>query len=147
MADPAELLAARWLMAFTLGTHIILGPLGVAFPAIVLIANYSGLKKRDAVAITLAQRWSQVMAVLFAVGAVSGTVLSFEMGMLWPGLTGVFGDVFGLPFSVEGIFFFLEAIFITIYIYGWKHMSPWAHFWSGMVLPFVAVGGVFSIVS
>lgn len=146
-ADPAELLAARWLMAFTLGTHIILVPLGVAFPAIVLIANYIGLKRHDAVALTLAQRWSQVMAVLFAVGAVSGTVLSFEMGLLWPGLTGVFGDVFGLPFSVEGIFFFLEAIFITIYIFGWKHLSPWAHFWSGVVLPFVAIGGVFSIIS
>src|SRR4051795_9508846 len=92
-ADPAELLAARWLMAFTLGTHIILVPLGVAFPFIVLIANFIGLKRRDAVALTLAQRWSQVMAVLFAVGAVSGTVLSFEMGLLWPGLTGIFGDV------------------------------------------------------
>jgi len=146
-ADPAELLAARWLMAFTLGTHIILVPLGVAFPFIVLIANYIGLKKHDVVALTLAQRWSQVMAVLFAVGAVSGTVLSFEMGLLWPGLTGVYGDVFGLPFSVEGIFFFLEAIFITLYIYGWKHLSPWAHFWSGVVLPFVAIGGVFSIIS
>src|SRR4029450_2973051 len=66
---------------------------------------------------------------------------------LWPGLTGVFGDVFGLPFSLEGIFFFLEAIFITIYIYGWKHMSPWAHFSAGLVLPFVAIGGVFSIIS
>jgi cytochrome d ubiquinol oxidase subunit I len=146
-ADPAELLAARWLMAFTLGSHIILVPLGVAFPAIVLIANYIGLKKQDLVALTLAQRWSHVMAVLFAVGAVSGTVLSFEMGLLWPGLTGVFGDVFGLPFSVEGIFFFLEAIFITIYIYGWKHLSPWAHFRLGLVLPFVAIGGVFSIIS
>ena len=87
------------------------------------------------------------MAVLFAVGAVSGTVLSFEMGLLWPGLTGIYGDVYGLPFSVEGIFFFLEAIFITIYIYGWKHLSPWTHFWLGDVLPFVALGGVFSIIS
>jgi cytochrome bd ubiquinol oxidase subunit I len=146
-ADPAELLAARTLMAFTLGSHIILVPLGVAFPALVLIANYIGLKRKDFVALTLAQRWSHIMAVLFAVGAVSGTVLSFEMGLLWPGLTGVYGDVYGLPFSVEGIFFFLEAIFITIYIYGWKHMAPWAHFWSGLVLPFVALGGVFSIIS
>jgi cytochrome d ubiquinol oxidase subunit I len=146
-ADPAELLAARSLMAFTLGSHIILVPLGVAFPALVLIANYIGLKRNDPVALTLAQRWSHVMAVLFAVGAVSGTVLSFEMGLLWPGLTGIYGDVYGLPFSVEGIFFFLEAIFITIYIYGWKHMAPWAHFWSGLVLPFVALGGVFSIIS
>jgi cytochrome d ubiquinol oxidase subunit I len=146
-ADPAELLAARSLMAFSLGSHIILVPLGVAFPALVLIANYIGLKRKDLVALTLAERWSHVMAVLFAVGAVSGTVLSFEMGLLWPGLTGIYGDVYGLPFSVEGIFFFLEAIFITIYIYGWKHMAPWAHFWSGVVLPFVALGGVFSIIS
>ncbi|MBV9322407.1 MAG: cytochrome ubiquinol oxidase subunit I [Chloroflexi bacterium] len=146
-ADPAELLAARTLMAFTLGSHIILVPLGVAFPFLVLIANFIGLKKKDPVALQLAQRWSQVMAVLFAVGAVSGTVLSFEMGLLWPGLTGIYGDVFGLPISMEGIFFFLEAIFITIYIYGWKRLSPWAHFWSGAALPIVALGGVFSIVS
>src|SRR5262252_7642834 len=146
-ADPAELLAARTLMAFSLGSHIILVPLGVAFPALVLIANFIGLKRRDADALLLAQRWSNVMAVLFAVGAVSGTVLSFEMGLLWPGLTGIYGDVFGLPISMEGIFFFLEAIFITIYIYGWKHLSPWAHFRFGLVLPFVALGGVFSIIS
>jgi cytochrome d ubiquinol oxidase subunit I len=146
-ADPAELLAARTLMAFTLGSHIILVPLGVAFPVIVLIANFIGLKRNDPAALLLAQRWSQVMAVLFAVGAVSGTVLSFEMGLLWPGLTGIYGDVFGLPISMEGIFFFLEAIFVTIYIYGWKHLSPWAHFWSGVVLPFAALGGVFSIIS
>jgi cytochrome d ubiquinol oxidase subunit I len=146
-ADPAELLAARTLMAFTLGSHIILVPLGVAFPALVLIANFIGLKRNDPVALLLAQRWSNVMAVLFAVGAVSGTVLSFEMGLLWPGLTGIYGDVFGLPFSVEGIFFFLEAIFITIYIFGWKHLAPWTHFWLGLVLPFVALGGVFSIIS
>ena len=146
-ADPAELLAARMLMAFTLGSHIILVPMGVAFPFIVLIANYIGLRKNDPVALLLAQRWSHIMAVLFAVGAVSGTVLSFEMGLLWPGLTGIYGDVFGLPFSLEGIFFFLEAIFITVYIFGWKHLSPWAHFWSGVVLPFVAIGGVFSIIS
>jgi cytochrome d ubiquinol oxidase subunit I len=146
-ADPAELIAARTLMAFTLGSHIILVPLGVTFPVMVLIANFIGLKRNDGVALLLAQRWSHIMAVLFAVGAVSGTVLSFEMGLLWPGLTGVFGDVYGLPFSVEGIFFFLEAIFITIYIYGWKHLSPWVHFWLGMVLPFVALGGVFSVIS
>src|SRR5215471_10356570 len=146
-ADPAELLAARTLMAFTLGSHIILVPLGVAFPALVLIANFIGLKRDDPVALTLAQRWSHVMAVLFAVGVVSGTVLSFEMGLLWPGLTGIYGDVFGLPIAIEGIFFFLEAIFISIYIYGWKHLAPWPHFWAGLVLPFAALGGSFSIIS
>ena len=88
-ADPGELLAARTLMAFTLGSHIILVPLGVAFPALMLIANFIGLKRNDPIALKLAQRWSHVVAVLFAVGAVSGTVLSFEMGLLWPGLTGI----------------------------------------------------------
>jgi cytochrome d ubiquinol oxidase subunit I len=146
-ADATDVLAARLLMAFTFYLHVILVPLGVAFPAIVLIANFIGLKRQDQVALTLARRWSQVMAVLFAVGVVSGTVLSFEMGLLWPGLTGIYGDVFGLPISVEGIFFFLEAIFISIYIYGWKHLSPWAHFWCGVVLPFAALGGTFSIIS
>ena len=130
-ADPAELLAARTLMAFTSVRTSSWCRWACRFSALVLIANFIGLKRHDPVALTLAQRWSHVMAVLFAVGAVSGTVLSFEMGLLWPGLTGVYGDVFGLPFSVEGIFFFLEAIFITIYIYGWKHLSPWTHFWSG----------------
>src|SRR5436190_20808334 len=104
-ADPAELLAARTLMAFTLGSHIILVPLGVAFPALVLIANFIGLKRKDLVALTLAERWSHVMAVLFAVGVVSGTVLSFEMGLLCTGLMGNYSDVYGLPLGVECNFF------------------------------------------
>jgi cytochrome d ubiquinol oxidase subunit I len=91
-------------------------PLGVAFPALVLIANFIGLKRSDATALLLAQRWSQVMAVLFAVGAVSGTVLSFEMGLLWQDWPGIYGDVYGLPFQPRRHLFFLEAIFITIYI-------------------------------
>jgi len=112
-----------------------------------LSAEACYLKTGDITWKNVARRWSKAFTILFAIGAVTGTVLSFEMGLLWPGLTGIYGDVFGLPFSVEGIFFFLEAIFITIYIYGWKHLSPWAHFWSGVVLPFVAIGGVFSIIS
>jgi cytochrome d ubiquinol oxidase subunit I len=111
-AGPAELLPAPALMAFTLGSHVILLPLGAAFPFLVLIANFIGLKMKDPTALLLAQRWSQVMAVLFAVGAVSGTVLSFEMGLLWPWLIGIYGDVFGMPISMEGIFFFVEAIFV-----------------------------------
>ena len=109
-------------MAFTLGFHIILACLGVGFPAMMLIANYIGLRRKDPVALELAQRWSKVAAVTFAVGAVTGTVLSFEFGLLWPEFTGRFGEVFGVLFTIEGIFFFLEAIFLTIYIFGWKRL-------------------------
>jgi cytochrome bd ubiquinol oxidase subunit I len=145
--EPAQLLPARSQMALTLMFHIILVPIGVAFPAIVLIANYKGLRHGDPVALTLARRWSHAAGLTFAVGAVSGTVLSFEMGLLWPGLTGTYGDVFGLPFAIEGIAFFLEAILIAIYIYGWRRLRPWTHFWLGIPIPFVALIGAFSIIS
>src|SRR5215208_6189838 len=134
-------------MAFTLGFHIILASLGVAFPAIMLIANHRGLKHDDADALLLARRWSKVVAVTFAVGAVTGTVLSFEFGLLWPEFTGRFGEVFGVLFAIEGIFFFLEAIFVAIYIFGWERLSPWPHFWSGVPIPFCGLGGAFSVVA
>src|SRR5918994_2810634 len=124
----SNLLAARYQMAFTLGFHIILACFGVAFPAMMLIAEYRGRKYGDEDALRLAQRWSKVVAVLFAVGAVSGTVLSFEFGLLWPEMMNRFGDAFGIAFAIEGIFFFLEAIFIAIYIYGWKRLPGWGHF-------------------
>src|SRR5690349_6388362 len=110
-ADPSQLLPAREQMGFTLGFHIILVPFGVAFTFITMIANWRAIRHDDADALLLAQRWSKVAAVLFAVGAVSGTVLSFEMGLLWPGLMNRYGAAYGIPFAVEGIFFFLEAIF------------------------------------
>jgi cytochrome d ubiquinol oxidase subunit I len=147
LAAPAQLLPAREQMAFTLMFHIILVPMGVALPAMMLIANYKGLKHDDAAALKLARRWSHAAALLFAVGAASGTVLSFEMGLLWPGLTGRFGDVFGIPFAVEGIAFFLEAIFVAIYIYGWRRLKPWTHFWLGLPIPFIALAGTVSIIS
>jgi cytochrome bd ubiquinol oxidase subunit I len=143
----ADLGAARSQMAFTLGFHIILASLGVAFPAMMLIANYRGLKHDDKDALLLAKRWSHAVAVTFAVGAVTGTVLSFEFGLLWPEFTGRFGKVFGVLFAIEGIFFFLEAIFIAIYIFGWKRLSPWAHFWSGVPVVICGIGGAFSVVS
>jgi cytochrome bd ubiquinol oxidase subunit I len=146
-ADPAQLLPAREQMAFTLGFHIILVPFGVAFTTLMLIANYRGIRHRDETALLLARRWSQVAAVLFAVGAVSGTVLSFELGLLWPGLMGRYGAAYGIPFAVEGLFFFLEAVFIAIYIYGWRRMRPWAHFWSGVPVPLAGIGGTFSVVA
>src|SRR5947199_8552115 len=101
----SNLSAARSQMAFTLGFHIILASLGVALPAMMLIANYRGLRRNDADALRLAQRWSKAVAVTFAVGAVTGTVLSFEFGLLWPAFTGRFGEVFGVLFAIEGIFF------------------------------------------
>jgi cytochrome d ubiquinol oxidase subunit I len=134
-------------MAFTLGFHIVLASMGVAFPAMMLIANYRGLRRNDADALRLAERWSKVAAVLIAVGAVTGTVLSFEFGLLWPAFTGRFGDVFGILFAIEGIFFFTEAIFIAIYIYGWKRMSGWAHFWTGVPVVISGIGGAYSVVA
>jgi cytochrome d ubiquinol oxidase subunit I len=139
--------AARSQMAFTLGFHIILASLGVALPFMMLVANYRGLRHDDPDALRLAQRWSKVTAVTFAVGAVTGTVLSFEFGLLWPAFTGRFGEVFGVLFAIEGLFFFLEAIFIAIYIFGWKHLSPWAHFWTGVPVVVAGLGGAFSVVA
>jgi cytochrome d ubiquinol oxidase subunit I len=147
LAASSELLPARSQMAFTLGFHIVLACMGVAFPALMLIANYIGLKRDDPVALGLARRWSKVAAVLFAVGAVTGTVLSFEFGLLWPAFTGRFGDVFGILFAIEGIFFFLEAIFIAIYIFGWDRLSGWAHFWVGVPIVIAGIGGAYSVVS
>jgi cytochrome bd ubiquinol oxidase subunit I len=143
----ADLGAARSQMAFTLGFHIILASLGVGLPALILVANYLGLKREDPAALGLAQRWSKVAAVTFVIGAITGTVLSFEMGLLWPEFMRRFGDVFGLPFALEGIFFFTEAIFIAIYIYGWKRLSPWAHFWTGVPVVIAGLGGAWSVVA
>src|SRR4051795_3996616 len=146
-ASASNLLAAREQMAFTLAFHIVLACLGVALPAMVLVANYVGLKRGEEAAMELAKRWSKAMAVTFAVGAVTGTVLTFEFGLLWPHFEQRFGAAFGVAFAIEGIFFFLEAIFLAIYIYGWKRLSGWAHFWSGVPMVVTGVGGAFSVVT
>jgi cytochrome d ubiquinol oxidase subunit I len=146
-ASESNLLAARELMAFTLGFHIVLACLGVALPAMILVANYVGLKRGDEDAMRLARRWSKAMAVTFAVGAVTGTVLSFEFGLLWPRFMERFADAFGIAFAIEGIFFFIEAIFLAVYIYGWKRLSGWAHFWSGVPMVVTGIGGAFSVVT
>jgi len=138
---------ARSQMAFTLAFHIILVPLGVSWAFMTLIANYRGLKHDDADAMLLAQRWSKYMAVTFAVGAVTGTVLSFEFGLLWPKFMGQWGEAFGVPFGFEGLFFFTEAIFVAIYIYGWKRMRPWAHFWTGVPIVLAGIFGAMSVVA
>lgn len=135
---------ARSQMAFTLAFHIILVPLGVSWAAMTLIANYKAIKHDDKDALLLAQRWSKYMAVTFAVGAVTGTVLSFEFGLLWPRFMGQWGEAFGVPFAFEGLFFLTEAVFISIYIYGWRRLKPWAHFWTGVP---IVVAGIFGSVS
>src|SRR5664279_3500075 len=138
---------ARSQMAFTLAFHIILVPLGVSWAAMALIANYRGIKHQDADAMLLAQRWSKYMAVTFAVGAVTGTVLSFEFGLLWPKFMGRWGAAFGIPFAFEGLFFFTEAIFVAIYIYGWRRLKPWPHFWTGVPVVIAGIGGSVSVVA
>jgi cytochrome d ubiquinol oxidase subunit I len=145
-ASSSNLLAAREQMAFTLAFHIPFACMGIAFPLMVLVANWKGVRG-DADALTLARRWSKVMAVTFAVGAVTGTVLSFELGLLWPGMMDRYGDVFGIPFGIEGIFFFTEAIFIAIYIYGWNRLSPRAHLLSAVPIVIAGIGGAFSVVA
>src|SRR4051795_4739703 len=143
----SNLLAARNQMGFTLGFHIVLASFGVAFPAMMLIAEWRGRKRDDEAALRLARNWSKAVAVLFAVGAVSGTVLSFEFGLLWPRFMDRFGDAFGVAFAIEGIFFFLEAIFIAIYIYGWDRLSPKAHMWAAVPIVISGVGGAFSVIA
>ncbi|WP_067820798.1 cytochrome ubiquinol oxidase subunit I [Actinomadura kijaniata] len=137
-ATPADFMAARQQMAFTLGFHIILASIGIGLPAITLLAEWRSLRTGDTVYAELARRWMKAAGVLFAVGAVSGTVLSFEMGTLWPGFMDKYGQVFGAAFALEGIAFFIEAIFMGIYLYGWDRLSPKAHFVTG--IPVVIAG-------
>jgi len=138
---------ARAQMAFTLMFHIILVPLGVSWAFMTLIANYRAVKHGDRDALMLAQRWSKYMAVTFAVGAVTGTVLSFEFGLLWPRFMGQWGAAFGVPFGFEGVFFFTEAIFVAIYIFGWRRLKPWAHFWTGVPVVLAGILGSVSVVA
>jgi cytochrome d ubiquinol oxidase subunit I len=142
-----NLLAARNQMGFTLGFHIVLACFGVAFPLMMLIAEAYGHRNNDPDALRLARNWSKGVAVLFAVGAVTGTVLSFEFGLLWPRFMDRFGDAFGIAFAIEGLFFFLEAIFIAIYIYGWDRLSPRAHMLAAVPIVLSGIGGAFSVIS
>ncbi|HUF98605.1 MAG TPA: cytochrome ubiquinol oxidase subunit I [Ilumatobacter sp.] len=140
------LLPARNQMALSLGWHIVLACFGMTFPAMIFIVHRRGIRGDEA-ALTLARRWSKVAAVLFAIGAVSGTILSFEMGLLWPGLMERYGDVIGLAFTLEGVSFFIEAIFLGIYVYGWDRLPPRQHLL--MLAPIMAAGvfGSFLVIS
>ena len=132
---------ARQLQALSFAVHIPLVCFGIAFPAMVMRAEWLWLRTGDELYLVLAKRWTKVMVALFAVGAVTGTILSFQMGLLWPQFMGTFGSVFGLGFAIEGFSFFLEAIFIGIYVYGWDRMSPRAHFASGIPVVLAGISG------
>ena len=136
--DQDYLLEARQMQALSLGVHIPLVCFGISFPAIVLFVEGLYLRTGDPVYHQLAKRWSKVMLILFAVGVVTGTILSFELGLLWPEWMAKFGDVFGIAFALEGVSFFVEAIFISIYVYGWDRLSPKTHFKMG--IPIVITG-------
>jgi cytochrome d ubiquinol oxidase subunit I len=137
----SDLLAARSQMAISLAFHIIFAVVGIGMPVLMVIAERRWQKTGDAIQLELAKRWSKGTAILFAVGAVSGTVLSFELGLLWPGFMEFAGPIIGMPFSLEGFAFFTEAIFLGVYLYGWDRISPRAHIWSGIA---VAVSGAAS---
>jgi cytochrome bd ubiquinol oxidase subunit I len=141
--DQDYLLQARQMQALSFAVHIPLVCFGIAFPAMVLFVEWLGHRTGEPVYRTLARRWSKVMLALFAVGVVTGTILSFELGLLWPNFMATFGSVFGVAFAIEGVSFFLEAIFIAIYVYGWGRMSPRAHLLAG--IPIVITGFIGSL--
>lgn len=136
-----DILAARLQMAISLGWHIIFACIGMAMPFFMAYAEWKWLKTKEEVYLDLAKAWSKGVAIFFAVGAVSGTLLSFELGLLWPEFMKHAGPIFGMPFSLEGTAFFIEAIALGVFLYGWKKIKPWAHWWSGII---VGVSGVFS---
>ena len=138
---------ARQMQALSFAVHIPLVCFGIAFPALLLYVESLYLRTGDELYRTLARRWSRIMAALFAAGVVTGTILSFELGLLWPNFTGTFGSVFGLGFAIEGFSFFMEAIFIGIYLYGWSRLSPRAHFASGIPIAIAGFTGSLTVIS
>ncbi len=147
IAAQPDLWAARQQMALSLGWHIVIACFGVGFPALVVVAEALGIRRDDPDLLRLARRWSKALAVLFAVGAVSGTILSFELGILWPGLMRTFGDVWGLPFAIEGIAFFVEAIFVGLYLYGWDRLPPRVHVLIGVPIVIAGVASAWFVVT
>jgi len=145
--EQGYLLVARHMQALSLAVHIPLVCFGIAFPAMVLFAEWRYLRTGDPLFRTLARRWSKVMIALFAVGVVTGTILSFEFGLLWPGFMAAFGNVFGLAFALEGFSFFVEAIFLAIYVYGWDRLSPRLHLLSGVPVAIAGVAGSLFVIS
>jgi cytochrome bd ubiquinol oxidase subunit I len=145
--DQHYLLQARQMQALSFAVHIPLVAFAISFPAMVLFVEWLGRRTGDDLYLTLARRWARVMVSLFAVGVITGTVLSFEMGLLWPNFTGTFGSVFGLGFAIEGFSFFLEAVFIGVYVYGWGRLTPRAHLLSGIPIVITGFTGSLMVIS
>ncbi|HEY1144813.1 MAG TPA: cytochrome ubiquinol oxidase subunit I, partial [Allosphingosinicella sp.] len=143
MAPMTDLLAARTQMALSLGFHIVFAEIGIAMPLMMVLAEWRWSRTGDAAWLDLAKRWAKGTAILFAVGAVSGTVLSFELGLLWPGFMQLAGPIVGMPFSLEGFAFFTEAIFLGVYLYGWNHIGGRMHLAAGAI---VAASGAASAI-
>ncbi|MHC3475362.1 cytochrome ubiquinol oxidase subunit I [Streptomyces sp. 7R007] len=145
-ASPGDLSAARAQMGFSLAWHIVVACLGVGLPLLTLTTEWIGIRTGNAAYQLLARRWARAMGVLFAVGAVSGTILSFEMGLLWPGFMGRYGQVIGLPFALEGFAFFIEAIFLGIYLYARDRMPPRRHLLTGVPIVIAGTASAFFVV-
>jgi cytochrome bd ubiquinol oxidase subunit I len=145
--DQQHLDQARQMQALSFTAHIPLVCFGIAFPTLVLIAEGLHLRTGDPLYRTLAKRWSKVMIALFAVGVVTGTILSFELGLLWPRFMSTFGGVFGVAFALEGFSFFVEAIFIAIYVYGWDRISPRKHFLVGVPVVIAGLTGSLFVIA
>jgi cytochrome d ubiquinol oxidase subunit I len=143
----SHLVVGRAQMGTSLAFHLSFAVFGVGLPVMMLAAEGMNLRTGDPVWRALARRWSKAFAILFAVGAVSGTIISFELGLLWPGFTRVAGGIIGLPFSLEGFAFFLEAIFLGLYLYGWDRLSPRAHWLAGLPIALAGFASAFFIVT
>ena len=135
------------MQALSFAVHIPLVAFAISFPMMVLFAEWLYARSGDRLYLVVARRWTRVMVALFAVGVITGTVLSFEMGLLWPNFTGTFGGVFGLGFAIEGFSFFVEAIFIGIYAYGWGRLSRRAHLLSGIPIVITGFTGSLMVIS
>jgi cytochrome d ubiquinol oxidase subunit I len=135
------------MQALSFAVHIPIVCFGIAFPAFVLMLEGLWLRTGDPIYRTIAKRWSKVMLALFAVGVVTGTILSFELGLLWPNFMATFGEVFGLGFTLEAFSFFVEAIFIAVYVYGWDRLSPRAHFLAGVPIVIAGFAGSLMVIS
>jgi cytochrome d ubiquinol oxidase subunit I len=142
-----DTLLARQMQAMSLAVHIPIVCFGIAFPAMFVFVEGLYLRTGNLTYKALAKRWSKVALILFAVGVVTGTILSFEFGLLWPNFMATFGDVFGIAFGLEGISFFVEAIFIAIYVYGWDRLSPRAHFLTGVPVVIAGFTGSFNVIA
>src|SRR5262245_8020188 len=143
LLNVSNLFAARSQMALSLGFHIVFAEIGIAMPLMMVIAEWRWRRTGDDAYRQVARRWAKGTAMLFAVGAVSGTVLSFELGLLWPRFMQFAGPIIGMPFSLEGFAFFTEAIFLGLYLHGWDRLSPRMHLTAGVI---VAASGAASAV-